>query len=71
MYTFSDGHINICSLFVFKIFFDSDADGRVYDNYVDDDVNPPTPLFYFGSGLSFTTFAFAGIQVTDDGAGCT
>jgi len=56
---------------VSKIFFDSDADGRVYDNYVDDDVNPPTPLFYFGSGLSFTTFAFAGIQVTDDGAGCT
>ena len=46
---------------------ESDADGRVYDNYVDDDVNPPTPLFYFGSGLSFTKFTFSDLQVVDGG----
>eukprot|EP00051_Salpingoeca_urceolata_P006714 m.88884 g.88884 ORF g.88884 m.88884 type:complete len:769 (+) comp14957_c0_seq2:241-2547(+) len=35
----------------------ADPDGRRYDNYVDDPLDP-TPLFYFGFGLSYTTFSY-------------
>ena len=37
-------------------------DGRVYDNYAYD-VNDPTPLFYFGFGMSYTTFNFTKIVI--------
>ena len=40
-----------------------DADGRAYDAYVQDP-NSAAPLFYFGSGLSFTTFELADLSVT-------
>lgn len=40
----------------------SDPDGRRYDNYVQD-ANDPTPLFYFASGLSYTTFNYSGLKV--------
>ena len=40
-----------------------DEDGRCYDPYVNDGF-ASTPLFYFGSGLSFTTFSYKAIKVT-------
>ena len=40
----------------------ADPDGRVYDNYAYD-VNDPTPLFYFGYGLSYTTYQFTNVRV--------
>ena len=45
-----------------------DPDGRRYDSYVQDP-NAANPLFYFGSGLSYTTFAFLGLQVRRGAAG--
>jgi beta-glucosidase len=40
----------------------ADADGRHYDNYVSD--FDPTPLFYFGYGLSYSTFEYSGLTVS-------
>jgi beta-glucosidase len=37
------------------------ADGRCYDGYVNAD---STPLFFFGSGLSYTTFEYGALAVT-------
>ena len=39
---------------------DADPDGRRYDPYVG---APASPLFYFGHGLSYTTFAFSELAV--------
>lgn len=41
---------------------DYDDDGRCYDPYVNDGFLP-TPLFYFGSGLSFTSYEYVSIKV--------
>lgn len=46
-----------------------DADGRRYDNY-EQDVNDPTPLFYFGFGLSYTTFKYSKLKVSLQSEGC-
>ena len=44
-----------------------DADGRYYDSFVDaakiDGVPVPTPLFRFGWGLTYTTFAYSGASI--------
>jgi hypothetical protein len=48
----------------------TDADGRCYDPYNDDHLSPgdhfsgaATPLFRFGEGLSYTSFAIGGFSV--------
>jgi beta-glucosidase len=46
-----------------------DPDGRRYDVYRDD-VNAPTPLYRFGFGLSFTSFALSALDVQGNGPGC-
>ena len=46
-----------------------DVDGRRYDNYVGD-VNEPTPLYRFGSGLSYTSFSLSSLNVAAKGPGC-
>ena len=43
-----------------------DADGRIYDPYVSN--VPASPQFYFGFGLSYTTFSYSGVSVTTTGA---
>ena len=45
-----------------------DADGRVYDPYND---GPATPLFRFGAGLSYTTFAMRTLRVSPTAPGST
>ena len=41
---------------------DSDEDGRCYDPYVNDGF-PSTPLFYFGAGMSYTSYEYTSIRV--------
>ena len=45
--------------------FVMDPDGRKFDPYIDS-VDPPTPLFRFGHGLTYTTFVYRSIQATVD-----
>lgn len=40
--------------------------GRVYDGYND---GPASPLFYFGKGLSYTTWAMDNLKVAPISAG--
>ena len=40
-----------------------DEDGRRYDTYVSSDYDP-TPLFYFGYGLSYATFKYEDMEIT-------
>ena len=40
-----------------------DSDGRCYDPYVSSGFEP-TPLFYFGAGLSYTTYSYSALTVT-------
>jgi beta-glucosidase len=40
-----------------------DEDGRRYNNYVSSSSPDPTPLFYFGYGLSYTTFQYESMEV--------
>ena len=41
---------------------DYDSDGRCYDPYVSSDYKP-TPLFYFGAGLSYTSYSYSDLLV--------
>jgi beta-glucosidase len=40
-----------------------DEDGRRYNNYVSSSTPDPTPLFYFGRGLSYTSFRYDNMAV--------
>eukprot|EP00750_Incisomonas_marina_P008546 INCI15511.2.p1 GENE.INCI15511.2~~INCI15511.2.p1 ORF type:complete len:720 (+),score=138.36 INCI15511.2:139-2298(+) len=40
-----------------------DADGRYYDNYVSSASQHPTPLFYFGFGMSYTNFSYESLSI--------
>ena len=42
-----------------------DQDGRRYDNYVSTSTPDPSPLFYFGHGLSYTTFRYESMVIQD------
>ena len=42
---------------------DYDSDGRCYDPYVSSGFEP-TPLFYFGAGLSYTTYSYSALTVS-------
>jgi hypothetical protein len=44
---------------------DFDADGRWYDAY-QSSPDKPVPLFYFGHGLSYTSFTYKSLHVTTD-----
>lgn len=41
---------------------DYDTDGRCYDAYASSGF-APTPLFYFGAGLSYTSYTYSGLTV--------
>lgn len=42
-----------------------DPDGRRYDNYVSTSTPDPSPLFYFGHGLSYTKFRYESMVIQD------
>ena len=42
-----------------------DPDGRRYDNYLSSATQSPTPLFYFGFGLSYTKFVYHKLVVVE------
>ena len=41
----------------------NDPDGRRYDNYLSTKTRSPTPLFYFGYGLSYTRFIYDNLVI--------
>ena len=41
-----------------------DLDGRMYDSYVFDSFGEAKPMFYFGHGLSYTTFNISSLSVS-------
>eukprot|EP01060_Flectonema_neradi_P009734 TRINITY_DN1693_c0_g1_i8.p1 TRINITY_DN1693_c0_g1~~TRINITY_DN1693_c0_g1_i8.p1 ORF type:complete len:751 (+),score=187.02 TRINITY_DN1693_c0_g1_i8:54-2306(+) len=41
-----------------------ELDGRVYDNYVSDPFGEARPLFYFGFGLSYSTFKMSSLSLS-------
>ena len=40
-----------------------DPDGRAYDNYLSSQTQAPTPLFYFGHGLSYSLVSYEKIEI--------
>ena len=42
-----------------------DPDGRRYDDYLSSSTQSPTPLFYFGHGLSYSKFTYDKLVVTN------
>jgi beta-glucosidase len=46
-----------------------DPDGRRYDDYLSSATQSPTPLFYFGHGLSYSKFTYDKLVVTKGGRG--
>ena len=42
---------------------EQDADGRWFDNYIDQS-DPPTPLFRFGAGETYSSFAYSNIKTS-------